>query len=75
MYKLKYLTKAFDKINLKPIDFKLIREIRNILASFNLTVVRLIRNSFGPISLDNLQTGESKKLKLKDYDALRDYWT
>ena len=38
------------------------REIRKILASFNLPVVRLIRNSFGPFKLDNLQSGESKKL-------------
>ena len=51
------------------------REIRKILASFNLTVVRLIRNTFGPFKLDNLQTGESKKLKLEDFTDLRNYWT
>ena len=50
------------------------REIRKILASFNLTVVRLIRNRFGPFSLDNLQIGKSKKLKLENYTALRKYW-
>ena len=51
------------------------REIRKILASFNLTVVRLIRNRFGPFNLNNLQAGNSKKLKVKDYSALRNYWT
>ena len=51
------------------------REIRKILASFNLTVVRLIRNTFGPFKLDNLQTGESKKLQPQDFDILRNYWT
>ncbi len=51
------------------------REIRKILASFNLTVVRLIRNTFGPFKLDSLQTGESKKLKLKNFTILRNYWT
>ena len=51
------------------------REIRKILASFNLTVVRLIRNTFGPFKLDNLQTGESKKLKLEDFSVLKNFWT
>ena len=51
------------------------REIRKILASFNLTVVRLIRHRFGPFNLDDLQTGESKKLKLEDYTVLRNYRT
>ena len=51
------------------------REIRKIMASFNLTVVRLIRNSFGPFNLDDLKTGESKKLKLEDFTVLRNYWT
>jgi len=51
------------------------REIRKILASFNLTVVRLIRNSFGPFNLDNLQAGESKKLNLENYNVLKNYWT
>ena len=51
------------------------REIRKILASFNLTVVRLIRNTFGPFKLDNLQTGESKKLKLEDFTVLKNFWT
>ena len=51
------------------------REIRKILASFNLIVVRLIRNTFGPFKLDDLQTGESKKLKLEDFTVLRNYWT
>ena len=51
------------------------REIRKILASFNLTVVRLIRNSFGPFKLDNLQTGESKKIKLEDFTVLKNFWT
>ncbi len=50
------------------------REIRKILTSFNLTVVRLIRKRFGPFNLDNLKTGESKKLKLEDYTVLRNYW-
>ena len=51
------------------------REIRKILASFNLTVVRLIRNTFGPFKLNNLQTGESKKLKLEDFSVLKNFWT
>ena len=51
------------------------REIRKILASFKLTVVRLIRNKFGPLKLDNLQTGESKKLKLEDFSVLKNFWT
>ena len=51
------------------------REIRKILASFNLTVVRLIRNTFGPFKLDNLQTGESKKLKLENFTVLKNFWT
>ena len=51
------------------------REIRKILASFNLTVVRLIRHRFGPFKLGNLQTGKSKKLKLEDFTDLKDYWT
>ena len=50
------------------------REIRKILASFNLDVVRLIRKRFGPFSLDKLQVGKSKKLKIEDYSSLRDYW-
>ena len=51
------------------------REIRKILASFNLTVMRLIRNRFGPFHLDDLQAGKSKELKLNDYSVLRNYWT
>ena len=51
------------------------REIRKIFASFNLTVVRLIRHRFGPFNLGNLQTGKSKKLKLEDYTSLEDYRT
>ncbi|MDC3107870.1 rRNA pseudouridine synthase [Paracoccaceae bacterium] len=51
------------------------REIRKILASFNLSVVRLIRKRYGPFSLDNLKAGKSKKLKLEDYSALKTYWT
>ena len=51
------------------------REIRKILASFNLTVVRLIRSRFGPFKLDSLQTGESKKLKVESYTSLSNYWT
>ena len=51
------------------------REIRKILAGFNLTVVRLIRNSFGPFNLDHLQAGESKKLNLENYNVLKNYWT
>ena len=51
------------------------REIRKILANFNLTVVRLIRNRFGPFNLDDLQAGKSKELKLNDYSVLRNYWT
>ena len=51
------------------------REIRKILASFNLTVVRLIRYRLGPFILGNLQTGKSKKLKLEDYTTLKNYWT
>ena len=51
------------------------REIRKILASFNLNVVRLIRKRFGPFNLDNLQTGKSKKLKLEDYSDLKNFWT
>ena len=50
------------------------REIRKILASFNLTVMRLIRNRFGPFNLDDLQAGKSKELKLNDYSVLRNYW-
>ena len=49
------------------------REIRKILASFNLTVVRLIRHRFGPFNLGNLKTGKSKKLKLEDYTNLKNY--
>ena len=51
------------------------REIRKILASFNLSVVRLVRKRYGPFSLDNLRIGKSKKLRLKDYSALKAYWT
>ena len=51
------------------------REIRKILASFNLTVVRLIRQRFGPFNLGNLQIGKSEKLKLEDYTTLKNYWT
>ncbi len=51
------------------------REIRKILASFNLNVERLIRSRFGPFNLDNLKAGKSKKLRLEDYRALRNYWT
>ena len=51
------------------------REIRKILASFDLTVVRLIRHKFGPFNLGNLQTGKSKKLKLVNYTSLKNYWT
>ena len=51
------------------------REIRKILGSFNLSVVRLIRKKYGPFSLDNLKIGKSKKLKLEDYSALKTYWT
>ena len=51
------------------------REIRKILASFDLSVVRLIRKRFGPFNLGNLKTGKSKKLKLEDYSALKTYWT
>ena len=51
------------------------REIRRILASFNVSVERLIRNSFGPFNLYDLQQGKSKKLKLEDYTVLRNYWT
>ena len=51
------------------------REIRKILASFNLNVKRLIRSRFGPFNLDNLKAGKSKKLRLADYRALRNYWT
>ena len=51
------------------------REIRKILASFNLTVLRLIRNTFGPFKLDNLQIGESKKLNLEDFDVLKNFST
>ena len=51
------------------------REIRKILASFNLTVLRLIRNTFGPFKLDNLQTGETKKLKLENFNVLKNFWT
>ena len=51
------------------------REIRKILDSFNLSVVRLIRNTFGPFKLNNLQTGESKKLKLEDFTVLKNFWT
>ena len=51
------------------------REIRKILDSFNLPVVRLIRNTYGPFKLDNLQIGESKKLKLEDFDVLKNFST
>ena len=51
------------------------REIRKILASFNLTVVRLIRHRFGPFNLGNLKTGKSKKLKLEDYTTLKNHCT
>ena len=51
------------------------REIRKILTSFNLSVVRLIRNRFGPFYLGNLKPGNSKKLKLEDYSDLKNYWT
>ena len=49
------------------------REIRKILASFNLNVVRLIRKRFGPFELDNLQIGKSKKLKLEEYSDLKNH--
>ena len=51
------------------------REIRKILASLNLNVVRLIRKRFGPFKLDNLKIGRSKKLKLEDYADLKNHWT
>ena len=51
------------------------REIRKILASFNLNVVRLIRKRYGPFKLDNLKTGKSKKIKLEDYSVFKNYWT
>ena len=51
------------------------REIRKILASFNLTVVRLIRQRFGPFNLGNLQIGKSEKLQLENYTTLKNYWT
>ena len=51
------------------------REIRKILAGFNLTVVRLIRVGFGPFKLGNLKTGGSKKLNFKNYEALKNYLT
>ena len=51
------------------------REIRKILSSFNLTVMRLIRQRFGPFDLGNLQIGKSKKLKLEDYTTLKNYCT
>ena len=51
------------------------REIRKILASFDLPVVRLIRSAFGPFKLDNLQTGESKKLKLENFAVFKNFWT
>ena len=51
------------------------REIRKILASFNINVVRLIRKRFGPFNLGNLQPGKSKRLKLEDYSDLKNHWT
>ena len=51
------------------------REIRKILASFNLNVERLIRSGFGPFKLNNLTAGKSKKLRLEDYSVLKNYWT
>ena len=51
------------------------REIRKILASFNLNVERLIRSRFGPFKLNNLTAGKSKKLRLEDYSVLKNYWT
>ncbi len=51
------------------------REIRKIIASFNLTVVRLIRQRFGPFNLGKLQIGETKKLKLENYSILKNFWT
>ena len=51
------------------------REIRKILASLSLSVVRLIRKRFGPFNLGNLEPGNSKKLKLEDYSVLKDHWT
>ena len=51
------------------------REIRKILASLNLNVVRLIRKRFGPFKLDNLKIGRSKKLQLEDYADLKNHWT
>ena len=51
------------------------REIRKILASFNLKVVRLIRKKFGPFKLGNLQYGKSKRLKPEEYPILKSYWT
>jgi len=51
------------------------REIRKILASLSLNVVRLIRKRFGPFYLGNLKPGNSKKLKLEDYSVLKSHWT
>ena len=51
------------------------REIRKILASLSLSVVRLIRKRFGPFNLGALKTGKSKKLNLEDYSALENHWT
>ena len=50
------------------------REIRKILASFNLKVVRLIRKKFGPFNLGNLQNGKSKRLKPEEYPILKSFW-
>ena len=40
------------------------REIRNIFESFNMTVTRLIRISYGPYKLGKIQKGKIVKAKI-----------
>ena len=47
------------------------REIRKIMASFNLKVLRLVRHKFGPFDLGDLSIGKFQKLKIEMYPFLR----
>ena len=47
------------------------REIRRMLAKLGHKVMRLRRTSIGPVKLDRLPKGKSRKLSLKELQALR----
>jgi 23S rRNA pseudouridine2605 synthase len=47
------------------------REIRRMLAKLGHKVMRLRRTAIGPVKLDRLPKGKSRKLSLKELKALR----